>query len=154
MLIKFGKTYKDLDVSYLLQLQPDLDHFNLFVYYLYILCKNHITKGLNFILVKTTLLKIGKEPVFLELIMDPAYSLHVQLNKVFGINQDVFQIYDDKNIKFFNNNFIGTALEAGRSIKKSKRHDLILKLTVLSLKSHLLFIVFTNSHLVRKTSQV
>ena len=39
--------------------------------------------------------------MFPEFSEDPPGSFHVTLAGVFGINQDVIEVYDDKNIKFF-----------------------------------------------------
>ena len=50
---------------------------------------------------KTTLFLIGKQAVFLEFSENPPDSFHVTLAGVFGLNPDVIEVHDDKNIKFF-----------------------------------------------------
>ena len=70
------------------------------------------------------------------------------LAKVFDIDQDIVQIYNNKDIKLLSKDFIDIALKGGRSIKKSEKHDLILKMAVLDLKSCLPFIAFMDSYLM------
>ena len=47
---------------------------------------------------KTTFLQVGKEGMLPELVQNPAYGLNVRLSGVFGIDQDIIQVYDDKYI--------------------------------------------------------
>lgn len=64
--------------------------------------------------------------MFLELIKDLIYSFYVWLARVFGIDQDVVQIYDDKRVEFLGKDFIVIVLESDKSFRKSKKHDWIL----------------------------
>ena len=50
---------------------------------------------------KIILFQVNKQAVFSEFSEDLLYSFHVTLAGVFGVNQDVIKVYDDKNIKFF-----------------------------------------------------
>ena len=50
---------------------------------------------------KTILFQVGKQAVFPEFSKDLPDSFHVTLAGTFSINQDVIEIYNDKNIKFF-----------------------------------------------------
>ena len=50
---------------------------------------------------KLTLLQIGKEEMLLKLVQNLAYGLNVGLSGVFGIDQDIIQVYNDKDIKLF-----------------------------------------------------
>ena len=47
---------------------------------------------------KPTFLQVGKEGVFPKLVQDPAYGLNVGLSGVFGIDQDIIQVYNDKDV--------------------------------------------------------
>ena len=47
---------------------------------------------------KPTFYQVGKERMLPELVQNPAYGLNVRLFGVFDIDQDIIQIYDDKNI--------------------------------------------------------
>ena len=49
---------------------------------------------------KTTIFQVGKQAVFPMFFEDPPDSFYVTLAGVFGVNQDVIEVYDDKNIKF------------------------------------------------------
>lgn len=57
-------------------------------------------------------------------------------------------VYNIYNIKFFFYNFVAIALEANKSIEKTKNHELIFKITVLYLKDYYLFITFFNFYLI------
>ena len=48
-----------------------------------------------------TLFQVSKQAVFPEFIKDPPDSFYVTLAGVFGINQDVIEVHNDQNIKFF-----------------------------------------------------
>ena len=50
---------------------------------------------------KTTLFQIAKQVVFPEFSKDPPDSFYVTLASVFDINQDVIEVHNDENIKFF-----------------------------------------------------
>ena len=65
---------------------------------------------------------------------------------IFGINWDVIKINDNKNVKFLHKNFVNIALEAGKSIKKTKKHDLGLEITILHSESCFSLVIFLNSH--------
>ena len=73
---------------------------------------------------------------------------------IFGVNKDVIQINNDEDIEFLGQDLIDVALEAGRSIRQSKRHHLVLKVAVLSLESCFLFIAFSYLHSVVGVGQV
>ena len=47
---------------------------------------------------KTTFLQVGKEGMLPELVQNPAYGLNVRLSGVFGIDQDIIQVYNNKYI--------------------------------------------------------
>ena len=51
---------------------------------------------------KTTLFQVGKQDVFLVFSEDPPDSFHVTLAGVFDVNQDVIEVHNHENIKFFN----------------------------------------------------
>ena len=51
-------------------------------------------------------------------------------------------------MQFFSQNLVNLSLEGSQSIKKAKRHDLVFEVSVSDPKSCLLFITFTNPHLI------
>lgn len=73
---------------------------------------------------------------------------------IFGINQNVVQVYNDKYVELFGQDLIDVALKAGWIIKKSKKHHFILEVTVASLKNCCLFVTFLNLYLVIQVCQV
>ena len=66
---------------------------------------------------KTTFLQVGKERMLPELVKNPAYGLNVRLSRVFGIDQDIIQIYNNKYIKLFSHYFVNIFLEGGQGIR-------------------------------------
>ena len=74
------------------------------------------------------------------------YCLDVAFSLVFGIDEDIIKIHNDKDIKFFCKDLIDVALECYQSVSQSKKHHLILKMVVSSPESSLLLISFANSY--------
>ena len=60
-----------------------------------------------------TLFEVGKKTMFSQFIEHPADSIDVNLTYIFGVNQDVIQINNYENVKFFGQNFIDITLKAG-----------------------------------------
>ena len=73
---------------------------------------------------------------------------------IFGVDEDIIQIHNDKNIKFFRKDLIDVALECCQSLGQFKRYYLIFEMAVSGPESSLLLISFTNSHPVISTSKV
>ena len=73
---------------------------------------------------------------------------------LFGIDQDIIQIYHNEDIKLLSENFVNIALKINWYVKKSNRYDLILEVTISSTKNHLPLIAFLNSHLIIDTSEI
>ena len=84
--------------------------------------------------------------MFPEFSKDPSDSFHVTLSGVFGINQDVIKVYNDKNIKFFCKNLVDVSLEAGGGVGNTERHNLILKMAVTYSEGYFPFVILSNSH--------
>lgn len=76
------------------------------------------------------------------------------LIRILGINQDIVQIYKDKDIKFFSRNFFNVTLKDDRSIKVAKRRNLALKVAIPSLKSRFPYVFLLNLHLVIRVYQI
>ena len=57
-------------------------------------------------------------------------------------------------ISSFFQDFIDIVLKTGQSISEFKRHDLVFKMAIFSIKNSLPFIAFSNSHSVIDISQV
>lgn len=59
--------------------------------------------------------------MFPELIKDLIHQLYVWLASVFSIDQDIIQIYNNKDVKLFSKIFIYIALKTGQSIGQSEK---------------------------------
>ena len=92
--------------------------------------------------------------MFLVLIKKLIYNFHIWLICLFNLDQNIVQIYNDKDVKLFSKNLIDIALETGQSVRESKRHDLILKMGILGTKGTLLFVTFLNPHSIIDASEI
>ena len=92
--------------------------------------------------------------MFPEFFEDPPDSFYVTLAGVFGVNQNVIEVHNDKNIKFFHQDFVDVSLEAGGGIRKTEKHDLILKMAILRLECYFPLVTLPNFHLIICVYQV
>ena len=92
--------------------------------------------------------------MFLEFSKDPLNGFYDSLAGVFALNQNVIEVHNDKNIKFFCKNFIDVALEAAGGVKKTKRHDLVLKMAVPRSDGCFLLVTLPNSYSIICICQV
>ena len=65
---------------------------------------------------KLTFLEVGKERILLKLVQNLVYGLNMRLPRVFGIDQDIIQVYDNKDIQLFSHHLVKISLEGGRGI--------------------------------------
>ena len=63
-----------------------------------------------------TLFQIGKKTILSQKIQYLLHGFHVTLVFIFGINEDVIQINNNKNIELFSQKLIDVALEASQSV--------------------------------------
>lgn len=68
------------------------------------------------------------------------------LSKIFGVYQNIIQIYYNKDVKVPNQNLIDKILKTYQSIKQAKKHHIIFKMAVLGPKFSLPFIAFFDLH--------
>ena len=103
---------------------------------------------------ESTFLGVGNKPVFSQFLKNLRNGIDVRLAWIFGIDEDVIEVNSDKDIEFLSQNLVNIALKAGRYFEQPKRHYLILKVAVSSLKSRLLFVALFYSHLIVSTCEV
>ena len=78
----------------------------------------------------------------------------MKLSCILNIEQDIVQIYYNKNIKPFSKNLVNIALKTGGYIGEVEGYYLVLKMAISGTKSRLLFVTFLNPHLMIGMSQV
>ena len=66
---------------------------------------------------KPAFFQIGEKPILPQKIQHPLHNFYVILAFIFGVNKDVIQVNNYKNIEFFGQDLIDVALKAGRSIR-------------------------------------
>ena len=89
---------------------------------------------------------MGIQQKFAQLVENSMHCLDVAFALIFGVDEDIIQIHNDKNIELFRKDLINVALECCRSVSQSKRHYLIFEVAVSGPESSLLLISFANSH--------
>ena len=72
------------------------------------------------------------------------YGFNIKLARILHIDQDIISIYNNKNIKLFYKNLIDILLKYDQNIGKTKKHNHILKMTILGLESCIFFVTFIN----------
>ena len=68
------------------------------------------------------------------------------LTGVFVINQNVIEVYDDKNIEFFHLDFVDVSLKAGGVVGKTEKYDLVFKIAVPHLEGCFSLVTLPNSY--------
>lgn len=74
------------------------------------------------------------------------YCIDISLTRILGIHQNGIEIYHNKDIKLLSKDYIHIALQSGQCIRKTKKHDLILKVATYGGKNRYLFITFSYLH--------
>ncbi len=73
---------------------------------------------------------------------------------IFGIDQDVIQIYHNEDIKLLSKDLIDITLKTSGCVGKSKGHYLVLKVAVSGAKSRLPLVTFSDSHSMIDTNEI
>ena len=102
----------------------------------------------------TTLLQIGKQAEFSEFFKYQLNDFYVTLASSFSINQNVIDVYNDKNVEFFFQYFVNKALKVRGGIIKIKINNLILKMIIPCLGGCFLLVTLLNSYLIIYIYQV
>ena len=70
------------------------------------------------------------------------------LSFIFSIDKNFIQIYNNKNIKLFCQNFIDITLKTCQSVSQPEKYYLILEIIISSQESYFSFIFFINAYLI------
>ena len=103
---------------------------------------------------KTTPLEVSKKTVFPQFLKNPSNGTDVSLARILGKDENVIKVNNDKNIEFLGQDLVNIALQAGRCVDQPKRHYLVIKVAVSSLKSRFLFIALFYPHLMVSTYEL
>ena len=95
---------------------------------------------------KVTFLQVGIQREFFQIVKDLTHCLDMAFFFVLSVDKNIIQIHNNEDIKFFRKNLIDIALNYCWSVGQSKKHHLILEITVFSPKSSFLLIFFANSY--------
>ena len=103
---------------------------------------------------KTAFLAVGKKTIFPQFLKNSSNGVNRSLALVFGVDEDVIEINNDKDIEFLGHDLINIALEAGRCVRQPKRHYFVLEIAVSSLESRFPFIALFYPHPMISTCEV
>ena len=73
---------------------------------------------------------------------------------IISVNKNIVQIYNIKDVKFFDKNHTDMSLEACQGDHQFERHHLIFKVDGSNLEYHFLFVFFASFHLIICISKV
>lgn len=79
-----------------------------------------IAQKANLIFIKIVFFQVGIESFFFQNIQDLSNCNNISLSRVFIIDENINQIYNDKNIKLLKQNFINIALKTCCNLDKLK----------------------------------
>lgn len=78
----------------------------------------------------------------------------MRLSSNLSINKDIIKIYYNRNIKLLHKNLIDIILKASWNVRSAKKYKLVSEITVSNINDSLLFIIFSNSHLIICTIEI
>lgn len=107
----------NLPFQYWLWFKPIFNNFDLFVLHFDILGQDDIAYKVNLILIEPIFFKIDKKAIFSQNIYYLLNNCHMILVRIFSINKDIIQIYDNKNVKLFGQNLIDIILKSDQGIR-------------------------------------
>ena len=76
------------------------------------------------------------------------------ISVIISVDQNVIQIYNDKNVKFLGKNLDDISLEAYWYVCQTKKHHLILKVTLLGPECGFPLVFFADFHSMVGTSEL
>ena len=82
------------------------------------------------------------------------HCIYVWLARVLGIEQNIIQVDNDKDVQFFGKDFVNVTLEASWSVREAKRHDLIFKVALPRTEYYFPLVTLLNSHSMISTSEI
>ena len=88
-------------------------NFNLFIFHFYSLGCHDVALKLNLSFIKMILFEFGKNAVFPQLVQHLTDSINVSLACILSVDQNVIQVNNYKNVKFFGQDFIDVTLKVG-----------------------------------------
>ena len=73
---------------------------------------------------------------------------------ILDVDEDVIEVHYYKNVKLFCQNLVDITLERGRCVGQSIKYHLVLKMAIAGPKGRLLFVAFSDPHLIVGIGQV
>ncbi len=89
-----------------------------------------------------------------QLVQHPLNGLYVLFAFVLGVDEDIIEVYFDKNVELFCQDLVDITLKRGRRVGQSKRHDLIFEITIAGLEGRLPFVAFPDPYSMIGISQI
>ncbi len=95
---------------------------------------------------KLTLLKIGIQQVFLQLIQHPSNGFHGFFSLAFSIDENIIEIYNKEDIELLRQDLIDIVLKRGWNVSQAEKYYLVLEVIVIGPGGRLLFVAFLTAH--------
>ena len=152
--MKNGKTEKNLNITNRFWFKSIFHCFYLLIFHMYFLNWNHISQKANIVLMILAFFEVGKKAMFFWFFENPSNGINVSLAWVLGIDENIIQINNDKNIELFGQHLIDITLKTSQCVRKSKKHYLVFEMAVLSLKGCLLFITLFYLYLIVSSREI
>ncbi len=127
---------------------------NLVFLYWNIFIRDNVAKKSHLYLIEIILFQVGIQQIFLSLVQNWLKSFYIVFFFIFGIDKDIIQVYNNKNIKLLYQDLIDISLKYSWYIDQLKSHYLIFKIALVGSESCLLFIVFLNLHSMINISEI
>ena len=103
---------------------------------------------------KLALFEIDKKAIFPYFFKNPLNNIDIGLTWVFGLNENIIKINNNKNVKLLGQDLIDVTLKGGQYIGEPKKYYLVFKVAVSSLKSCFPSIAFFNPHPMVSTRKI
>ena len=92
--------------------------------------------------------------MFSQFLKNPLNDINMSLAQVFGVDEDIIKVNNDKNIEFLGQNLVNIALKASLCVGQPKRHYLVLEVAVSSPENRFPFFALFYPHLMVSTCEV
>ena len=80
--------------------------------------------------------------------------MYIAFSLILDIDENIVQVYNNRDVKFFYQNLVNIVLKNGQSIGQLERHYLIFEMAITSPKNCFSFITFSDLHSMIGISEI
>ncbi len=89
-----------------------------------------------------------------QLVQHPSNGLDVLFALILSVDEDVIEVHNHNDVEFLYQDLINITLKRGRCVGQSKRHDLVLEMTIAGSEGRFSFIALSDPHLMVGIGQI